>query len=91
MPNDFVRNLLIEQRRRVVGSIMSYAETEILPAVPPVKRKEFRDKVLASVGAYHDVCLDVLKASINDGFITNEEVLTALRDIHSDVKKLDGH
>lgn len=86
MASDFVRNLLIEQRKRVVGSIMNHAERNVFPHLPPADQRAFREKVISSIGAYHDTCLDVLKASVDDGYLVNEEALLLLRDIHSRVK-----
>ena len=82
---EFVRNLLIEQRRRLVGSIMDYSEKRVYPSLTDRDRKEFRDKVLASVGAYHDTVLDILKASIDDGSLVNETALELLTEIHREV------
>lgn len=91
MANEFVRNLLMEQRKRVVGSIMGYVEREIGPALNEKQRRDLREKVLGSVGVYHDTCLDILKASVDDGIVPNAELLEILGDIHTDVKKaLDG-
>lgn len=87
MSSDFVRNLLIEQRKRLAGSVMGYAEKNLFERMTPVEQRAFRDKVLSSVGAYHDTCLDILKASVNDGSIVNEEALTLLAEIHTIVKK----
>lgn len=83
--NVFVRNLLIEQRGRVVSSVMTYIEAEVFPVLRPEQRKALRTKMLSSIGAYHDVCLDILKASINDGTVTNERVLELLQQIHQEV------
>lgn len=83
--NTFVKNLAVEQRRRLVASIMECFEKKVAPTIPMGQRnqvaKEFRDKVMQSVGQYHDFVLDCLKASINDGSIVNEEALTLLRDL----------
>lgn len=85
--SDFARNLAIEQRKRLVGSLMDFIEKQVYPHLPSEKKKELRDKVLSSVGAYHDFVLDVFKASVNDGTMTNEVALELLRDIHSAVSR----
>ena len=39
--------------------------------------------MLSSVGTYHDTCLDVLKASVNDGSeLVNELAVQALNDLN---------
>lgn len=85
MASDFVRNLLIEQRKRAVGGIMSHAEKNMFPVLSPSQQKMFRDKVLSSIGSYHDTCLDILKASVDDGYVVNQEALDLLRKIHQAV------
>jgi hypothetical protein len=88
MSTDFVRNLLIEQRKRLTGSIMVHAEKNIYPQLTLAQQRAFREKVLASVGAYHDTCLDILKASVSDGSLVNAEALSLITAIHADVSAL---
>ena len=83
--SEFARSLAVEQRKRLVGSLMDHIEKQVYPHLPPDAKKALRDKVLSSVGAYHDFVLDVFKASVNDGLMTNEVALELLRDIHSAV------
>lgn len=82
---EFVRNLLIEQRRRAVGTLMGYIEANVAAKLDRQQNKELRDQVLRTIGAYHDVCLDVLKSSVNDGSVVNEEALRLLGEIHQQV------
>jgi hypothetical protein len=86
--NPFVRNLLTESRKRLVGSLMSYVEQNVYPSLNPKQRDELRQKVLTSVGAYHDACLDIVKASVNDGVISNEYLLQAIYDMHDEIRGL---
>lgn len=86
MANEFVRNLLVEQRKRAIGSILGHFDREF-SASPMRQRQEFREKVLAAVGVYHDTCLDILKASVDDGIVPNAEFLEKLTEIHADVKR----
>lgn len=83
----FVKNLLGENRKRLLGSLMSYLETEVYPHLTEDQRTDLRAKVLQSVGNYHDSCLDLIKASINDGSVQNELVLEAIANMHRDLKK----
>lgn len=84
--NEFVRAMLQEQRRRLVGSIMEYAETNVFPHLEDYEQRAFRKKVMQSVGIYHDTVLDMVKASVNDGFVLNEAALEAIERMHSDVR-----
>jgi hypothetical protein len=88
MANTFVRRLITEQRRRLVGSLMRHIEIEIYPHLPQGKQRELREKVLASVGAYHDVVLDVVTASVDDNSVVNEKLLEAIEAMHRDVRAL---
>lgn len=88
MSQEFVRNLAIEQRKRLVGSLMEHLERNVYPSLAPEQRTALRQKVLQSVGAYHDFILDVLKASVSDGSVVNESALELLAEIN---RKLDAH
>jgi hypothetical protein len=87
--SDFAVKLAAEQRGRLVGSILGHAEREIYPKLNAAERKAFREKVLASVGVYHDFVLDCLRASA-DGAVVNEEAMALLHGIHSAVKQQTG-
>lgn len=88
---DFVRNLTIQQRKRLVAQLMEHFEKRVCPALPaPVRERalaDYRDKVMSSVGAYHDVVLDCLKAVMVDDttVVLNEEALLMLREIRERV------
>lgn len=86
--NVFLKNLLVESRKRVVGSLMSYMEQNVYPSLGKTEQEELRQKVLNAVGAYHDTCLDMLKASVNDGSVSNQLLLDAIYDLHDEVKAL---
>ncbi len=86
MSNDFVRAMLMEQRRRLIGSIMEYTEQCVFPRLEEHEQRAFRKKVLQSVGVYHDTVLDMVKASVNDGFMVNEAALEAIERLHVDLR-----
>lgn len=88
MSSQFAQNLLLEQRRRLVGSLMRYLEDEIYPGLSISQQKELRKKVLTSTAQYHDVCLDLIKATVNDGTVANEETMRLLTLVHADVRHL---
>lgn len=87
--NSFVLNILAENRKRLVGSLMSYLEMNVYPDLDVPEQKALREKVLTSVGAYHDAVRDIVKASVNDGSVQNELVLEAIAELHRSVKALD--
>lgn len=86
----FVRNLCVEQRRRLVGGILTHAEkAEWWPLLTTEQRAAFRQKVLDSAGVYHDVMLDMLKAVPTDS-LRNEQAYALLVDVHAAVARRGG-
>lgn len=84
----FVRNMLVEQRKRLVGTVMKYLETEVYPKLSPPEQQRLRKRVLTAVDAYHDVCLDMLKATVDDGSLHNDETVRLLARLNSEVQSL---
>ena len=91
MSSSFVKNLLIEQRRRSVATLMKYVERDIYPRLPQQLREELREQILSTLGGYHDLCLDVLKASASDGIVVNEEALALIEKIHGQLADIRAH
>jgi hypothetical protein len=81
--SEFARALAVEQRKRLVGSLMDHLEKRVYPHLPVDERNALRTKVMQSVGAYHDFILDVLKASVSDGMVGNDAALEILQQIHA--------
>jgi hypothetical protein len=90
MSTEFVKALAIEQRKRLVGSLMEHVERHVYPHLTQPQQKALRDKVMQSVGSYHDVVLDMLKASVNDGSMVNEHALELLADLSRKVDRIPG-
>ena len=93
----FVRNLLTEQRRRAVGMLMGYVEAEVYPHLSTPVRRELRAQIIKAIDGYHVVVLDVLKSSINDGSVVNEEFVEliaglrgAIVDLRTEMEEWDG-
>lgn len=85
-----VRRLLGEQRRRLVGSLLGAAEASSWWSRLDVgEQKAHRDKVLASIGTYHDFCLDVLKVS-GEGMVRNEHAVTLIEQIHDSQRRMEA-
>ena len=80
--SELARNMLIERRKRLVGSLLEYMEKKVYHRLPANERTELRKKVIAEVGSYHDVCLDLVKASVNDGVLVNEEAIAAIHELN---------
>lgn len=85
---DYARAVADQQRRRLVGSILGFAEEQLYPLVPTPVRAAFRAKVLASVGVYHDFVIDSFKATIPDDGSMNEAVVEALGRMADEIRLL---
>lgn len=94
MSHQLARNMLVEQRRRMVGSLMNFMETEVYPLLDPKEQRALRSKVIGATSQYHDVCLDLLKSAVPDGTVGNDAALEQLasqvaglrRDLRTDVR-----
>lgn len=84
----FVRNVLNEQRRRLTGALMQYIEANVYQHLSPAERRELRNRVIAAVGQYHDTCLDMLKASISDGSVVNEDAVAIMARLDRNITSL---
>lgn len=78
---DLARRLVMEQRKRAVGTIMGAVENLAHPHMPHKDRQALRLAILNGIGAYHDFVLDVLKVK-GDDMVQNEETLRVLRELH---------
>jgi len=85
--NDFVRNLMSEQRKRLLGSLFDYLERNVYPKLSVEEQKALRERVLLSVGVFYDFMLDCTKASVNDGVVFNEEAVQMIRHIYASTPK----
>lgn len=88
--SQFIRNLMGETRRRAIGSLMSYIEREVYPLLNEAQQKALRERVLAAITQYHDVSLDVLRSSVNDGAVVNEDALAMLTRMDANLRDLRG-
>lgn len=83
----FVRNLLGRQRKRAIGVIMGHAERTFWSALSPEQQTAFRKTVLDAVGSYHDACLDLIEASVNDGMVVNEQALAVIAEFNENLQR----
>lgn len=84
----FVKNMLTEQRKRLVGSLMQYLEQNVYHHLTEDEQRALRQKVLSSVSQHHDVCLDLLKASVSDGSVVNDEALRLIASMHRQLNSI---
>ena len=81
MADESLRKLLTSQRRRLVATVLGFAEREIYPDLTDEQQQAFRQKVLEAVQAYHDLMIDILGAAENDQQLINVEAIELLREI----------
>lgn len=87
--DDMMRRLAAERRRRFVASVLGAAERSPWWAkISPVDQRAFREKILSSVGDYHDFMLDVIKVS-NDDSLRNEHAINLLTQVHESQRRLE--
>ena len=89
MADDLLRRLAGEQRRRFVAGVLGAAEQSAWwgkLSVP--EQRAYRDKIMASVGSYHDFMLDVLKVSGEDS-VRNEHAIALLQQVHDSQRRVE--
>lgn len=91
MADEMVRKLLSEQRKRLVGSLMGAAErSEWWSALSHEEQRAYRQKVLDSVGVYHDLVLDLVKIGDDDGYLRNQHTVQMISELHALGRRLES-
>ncbi len=86
--DETIRALAIEQRKRLVGSIMRSVESSAWwPRITKDQQEELRDKVLDSIGRYHDFMLDVIKVGHDDS-MRNDHAIALIEQVHASQREL---
>lgn len=86
---DIWRSFVGKRRERVVASIMGHVERQPWwKELTDRDRKLLRDKVLSSIGEYHDVILDLLRV-IDDNSISSPEVVRILDLVHGSQRRVE--
>lgn len=84
----FVRNMLARQRKRAVAIIMGHAERSFYDRLSVDEQAEFRSAVLGAISSYHDACIDMVEASVNDGMMLNDEAVRVIAEFNERVQEL---
>ena len=88
MSDDIIKRLAIEQRKRLVAGLLSSAEqSPWWSRLQPQEQRAYRDKVLNSVGVYHDFMLDVIKVGGDNPI--NEHALNLIQQVHDSQRRLE--
>ena len=87
--SDLVRGILSEQRRRLIATILGTVEaSSAWSKMPAAEQKAFREKIIASIGVFADLCFDVLKVT-NEGSIRNELAVGLIQQVHDSQRRLE--
>lgn len=86
--SQFVSNLMSQTRKRAIGTLMTFIERDIYPSLNERQQKALRERVLSSITQYHDVCLDILRSSVSDGSVVNEDALAILARMDANLRTL---
>lgn len=78
--------LVVERRKRLVASVLGFAEREFFDQLTPDQRAEFRDKVLHSADEFTDLMRDILKV-VGEDIVVNDHVVTVLEQIHANTRR----
>jgi len=81
MADSVIKKLAIEQRRRLIASVLNAVDHE-------TDSRARRDKIIASINVYHDFLLDVVKVSDDDS-VRNEHALTLIAAVHESQQRLE--
>lgn len=86
--DNVVRRLAIEQRKRMLATILGYAESEVFPKLSKREQYELREKVVGAVNTYHDFILDVIKVNRED-VVRSEEAVALIRQVHESQARVE--
>lgn len=90
MADDMIRRLAGEQRRRFIAGMLGAAEsTQWWPKLSAPEQRAYRDRVMSSVGTYHDFMLDVIKVGTEDG-VVNEKALELLESVRASQRRVES-
>lgn len=89
MVDDMAMRLLVEQRKRLVASVLNAAEgSGWWHKLSREQQVAFRDKVLSSVGVYYDFCRDIIKVGQEDA-VVNGHALELIESLHEGQRRLE--
>ena len=82
-----VVRLLVEQRKRLIASILGHAERAFWDRLSVEEREDFRSKVFEAIGNFTDFTRDVLKV-VDEDQIRNDRALELIEAVHSSQRSL---
>lgn len=85
--NTFAKNLLGTRGRRCVATILTYLEENVWEHVPPDKQQQARSAILATLGEYQDLAMDIVTS---DTGTINQFWVEELENLHQEIRSLNG-
>lgn len=85
---DPVRELIVEQRKRLVATLMHELEPKLRPTLGEREWKVTRGRILDAIGSYHDLVLDALKVG-DRGTVRNEHAVQLIEAVHRGQQQLE--
>jgi hypothetical protein len=89
MSESILRQMAIEQRKRLVAGVMNAAEgSPWWSRLRPEEQRAYRQMVLDKIGVYHDFMLDMIKVS-DDTQIVSEDTMRLLERVHISLRNIE--
>lgn len=82
-----VLRLITERRRRLVATVMGYAEREIFEQLSDAQQADFRRKIIGAIDDFADLMRDVIKVTSEES-VVNDHALRLLEQIHDSQRAL---
>jgi len=90
MADTLVNRLLVEQRKRMVASILGGAENSPWwSRLRPEEQQAYRMKVREATGVFYDFCRDVIKCGEEEAAL-NERAVQLIESVHASQRRLEG-
>lgn len=86
--SEVVLRLLVEQRKRLVASIMGHAERELFHLLSEDEQLLFRRKTLTAINAFCDLMRDLIKVGEETG-LANEETQRYIALMYESQQRLE--
>lgn len=88
MSDDLILRIMVEQRKRLVATIMGAAERSAWwKNLPAAEQVTFRNTVLDSIGVFYDLVRDVIKVGHDDS-MRNDHAIALIEQVHAGQREL---
>lgn len=86
--NSYAKNLLGTRGRRCVATILTHLENNVWEHVPEDVQRRARSHILATVGEFQDLAMDMV---IADTGVINDFWVEELEKIHKEIRNISGN